>query len=414
MKELEVWDRITNSICRLEGWIEKNGWTGYDPYDIQGHSLWLNLLQLGGKASFIQKVERRLLFSLEPRFPMTFRKFLGIRKQVNAKAMGLFASAYVDLYNLEKQADHLRKARQCIDWLIDNPSPGHAEFCWGYPFDWQSRVFIPRGMPSGVVSSICGHAFWKFYRLTGEKQYLEICESVCKFYLSSLSIDMVDDDKVCFSYTPVDDFHVHNANLFIAEFLIRVGIEIDNSGFVQMGMKALNYTLAEQNPDGSFYYWGPPDKLLYNIDHYHTGFVLRSLYSIYLITKRRQLLPKIEKCYRYYLENLFENNMIPKLTQGNTYPINIHSCAEAILCLSTLSEDFPEGLETLERTTMWTIENMQDEHGYFYYMMQPKRTIKIPYIRWAQAWMLNALSSLRPAIFERKRVYHLSLDFGDL
>jgi rhamnogalacturonyl hydrolase YesR len=190
----------------------------------------------------------------------------------------------------------------------------------------------------------------------------------------------------------VDNFHVHNANLFIAESLIRVGAEIDTPEFVQMGMKALNYTIAEQNSDGSFYYWGPPDKLLYNIDHYHTGFVLRALYSMYKITKDQQLFPKIEKCYHHYLENLFEDNMIPKLKPDSKYPINIHSCAEAILCLSTLSEDFPEGLETLERTATWTIENMQDKKGYFYYVMHPNRTIKIPYIRWAQAWMLNALS----------------------
>jgi hypothetical protein len=84
--------------------------------------------------------------------------------------------------------------------------------------------------------------------------------------------------------------------------------------------------------------------------------------------------------------------MVPKLKPGSKYPINIHSCAEAILCLSTLSEDFPEGLETLKRMTAWTIQNMQDKKGYFYYMVLPKRTIKIPYIRWAQAWMLNALS----------------------
>jgi hypothetical protein len=385
-------DKIVHSIHKLDGWLEKNGWAGYDPYDIMGHPMWLKLSQLGSEAKFIQKVERRLFFSLASRFPITCRKLLGVKKQINAKAMGLFASAYVNLYNAERQACYLEKAKQCIDWLLENPSKGYSGLCWGYPFDWQSRVFIPKGTPSGVVSSTCGHAFWQFYQQTHEKRYLEICESICKFYLNDLNIDVIDDNRICFSYTPVDNFHVHNANLFIAESLIRVGAEIDNSEFVQMGIKALNYTLAEQNPDGSFYYWGPPDKLLYNIDHYHTGFVLRALYSIYKITKDYQLFMKIGKCYHHYLENFFENNMVPKLKPGSKYPINIHSCAEAILCLSTLSEDFPEGLETLKRMTAWTIQNMQDKKGYFYYMVLPKRTIKIPYIRWAQAWMLNALS----------------------
>jgi rhamnogalacturonyl hydrolase YesR len=392
MKTSGTQDKVINSIQKLDNWLEKNGWAGFDPYDIKGHPMFLRLQQLQDKASFVDKVKRRLLFSFQGLFPMASRKLFGIKKQVNAKAMGLFASAYINLYHAEKREQYLEKAKQCIDWLLENSSKGYSGLCWGYPFDWQSLVFIPKGTPSGVVSSTCGHAFWGFYQLTREKRYLEICKSICKFYLNDLNIDVIDDNRICFSYTPVDNFHVHNANLFIAESLIRVGAEIDNSEFVEMGMKSLNYTLAEQNSDGSFYYWVPPDKLLYYIDHYHTGFVLRALYSIYKITKDHQLFLKIEKCYRHYLENLFEDNMIPKLKPDSKYPINIHSCAEAILCLSMLSEDFPEGLETLKRTATWTIQNMQDKKGYFYYMVLPKRTIKIPYIRWAQAWMLNALS----------------------
>jgi len=40
----------------------------------------------------------------------------------------------------------------------------------------------------------------------------------------------------------------------------------------------------------------------------------------------------------------------------------------------------------------WSIENMQDKKGYFYY--QKKKTISshIPYMRWAQAWMFYAMT----------------------
>jgi len=180
MEKSKIRDKVFDSICRLDVWIEKNGWAGYDPYDIKGHPFWLKLSQLGSKANFLQKIEKQLLFSIEPRFPMFARKLLRVEKQINAKAMGLFANAYVNLYRDEKQEHYLVKARQCIDWLIENPSQGYAGFCWGYPFDWQSLVFIPKGTPSGVVSSICGRAFWEFYQLAKEKKYLEICESICK------------------------------------------------------------------------------------------------------------------------------------------------------------------------------------------------------------------------------------------
>ncbi len=42
----------------------------------------------------------------------------------------------------------------------------------------------------------------------------------------------------------------------------------------------------------------------------------------------------------------------------------------------------------------WTIKNMQDEKGFFYYQKWPMVTNKIPFIRWSQAWMLLALASL--------------------
>jgi hypothetical protein len=37
---------------------------------------------------------------------------------------------------------------------------------------------------------------------------------------------------------------------------------------------------------------------------------------------------------------------------------------------------------------------MQDKEGYFYYQIYPLIINKIPYMRWGQAWMLLALSTL--------------------
>jgi hypothetical protein len=40
----------------------------------------------------------------------------------------------------------------------------------------------------------------------------------------------------------------------------------------------------------------------------------------------------------------------------------------------------------------WTIENLQDRTGFFYFQRHRLYTIKIPYMRWAHQWMLCALS----------------------
>jgi hypothetical protein len=393
--------QIMQSITRLDDWITVNGWAGYDPYDVRGHPWVLKLSCNRNQNRASRLVKGGILLSIEA-FPQASRKLLRVKKDINAKAMGLFASAYLKLYEHVKEAAYFQKAYECLKWLEENKSEGYTGACWGYPFDWKTLVLVPKKTPSAVVSSICGDAFWDFYKFSDDKKYLSICEAICDFLINSLNIDHVDANEICFSYTPVDKFHVHNANLFAAALLIKVGKELHREEFYQAGINALNYTLRSQNEDGSFYYWALSQKETYNIseavlkriDHYHTGFVLRSLYSIYKRTGDKKVLESLSKGYQFYRDRLFEGKTVPKIRPDSIYPINIHSCAEAILCMSTLSDLFPNALEYAQNAFLWTRDNMQDKDGYFYYLRTNRRVNRMPYIRWGQAWMLRALASL--------------------
>ncbi|MFC1925715.1 hypothetical protein ACFLW2_03345 [Chloroflexota bacterium] len=400
---LELSKEVLDSIHQLDRWVQKNGWAGYDPYDIKGHPMYLRLTKsprpLSDAFGFVYGYAETV-------FPGLLRKSFRVRKEVNAKGMALFARAYLDLYLSTGQERYLAKTKEALGWLKENPSQGYTGLCWGYPFDWQSLHFLPRGTPSGVVTSCVGDAFYTFYKATGIIEYLDICSSICNFFMNDLNVDNISDRKICFSYTPLDGEHCHNANLFVADFLIRIGVETGDKAFIEQGTRALNYTLGEQNEDGSFGYLGHEDMKEYGlsreaveyIDHYHTGFVLRSLHSIFKATGDERVFSALEKCYNHYRQTLFENSTIPKLTPENKYPINIHSCSEAILCMSTLSSLFPDALDYAEKTFRWTRANMQTRNGWFIYMITNTRIrvlewkIRIPYIRWAEAWMLRALS----------------------
>jgi hypothetical protein len=52
----------------------------------------------------------------------------------------------------------------------------------------------------------------------------------------------------------------------------------------------------------------------------------------------------------------------------------------------------------------WTIRHMWDEAGFFYYRKLPFLTIKTPYMRWSQAWMLLALSTFAEHEIKRRAV----------
>lgn len=384
---------VTDSVNRCDNWITQNGWAGYDPYDIKGHPLLIK-----PRTSWAGKVGRKVFGKLELLSPLILRWAFNIQKEINAKAMGLFAQSYLKLYQHFQREDYLAKAEDALDWLSCNYNKDYSGMCWGYPFDWQSKVFIPRGTPSSVVTSIIGDAYWDFYQYTNEDKYLDVCISICEFFVNDLLIDKLNDQNVCFSYTPLDNFHVNNANLFVAEFLTRIGKHVGNDKFVTLGLMATNYTLNEQNDDGSIYYWGKDQEQNGRIDHYHSGFEIRKLYSIWKLTNSDQFQRAVQLYYSFYLKNLFTDSWIPKMTPTGFYPVNIHSCAEAILCTSSLINDFPEGKDHLINTVKWTIANMQTTQGWYLYRIDKLGSIKwksrIPFMRWGQAWMLRALSQV--------------------
>jgi len=394
--------KIESSINILEAWINKNGYTGFDPYDIKSLPAVRKIISLGNQ-SFIMEVFREIMIEFFLMFPNISRTLFNVKPQKNAKAMGLLAKSYIDLYVLFDEKKYLEKANDCIDWLNDNYSTNHEGKGWGYPFDWQAKELIPKNTPNGIVTTAVADAYWSMYKLTKDEKHLGVCIDICKF-LKTLPYDEISKNEICFSYTLVFVNHVHNLNLFVAEFLIKVGKEVNNEHWINTGIKATNYTINNQKDDGSFDYNGPPEKPQNFIDNYHTGFVLRQLYSIWHLTEKSEIFNSLKKGYKYYIDNFFENKTIPKLMKNRKYRIDIHSSAESINCLSELSKDFPEGIEIAENVANWTIDNLQDEKGYFYHGIFKSRIIGVPfkskiaYIRWGQAWMLKGLTNLLKVI----------------
>ncbi|MFX0198700.1 MAG: hypothetical protein ACFFCW_21470 [Candidatus Hodarchaeota archaeon] len=383
---------VEQCLARLDNWVSRNGWAGYDPYDLNQH-----LVLPASKPVHFRHLLRRVALITEFFFPMIPRWILRIPKEVNAKAMGLFSAGYQILYEITGDGKYLNKAREALTWLGKNPCEGYTGLCWGHPFSWQSRMLIPKHTPTSVITAIVGDAFWRFYRMTGHDTYLDKCKNICEFFLNDLNIDEFGEDKICFSKTPLDHFHIHNGNLFVADFLLKVGKVLQREDYVRTAWKALTYTLSEQNNDGSICYWGRDQDEQCRIDHYHSGFEIRCLYSIWKSAADERVYNSLKRYYQFYQKNLFTSEGIPKMTPHALYPVNIHSCAEAILCHSTLAPDFSEAADYLQKCVPWIVKTMQHPKGFFIYMVRKIKgglqwKLKIPYIRWGQGWMLRALA----------------------
>jgi glycosyltransferase involved in cell wall biosynthesis len=398
---------IKKILSNLLDWVENNGWAGYDPYDVEDFII--NHTRIMPK---ISEKEIAAIRALNESEPLLVRQKLKIEKRINAKGMGLFLATYSILYRISKDSKYLIKAEEIANWLTSNKSTGYYNSCWGYPFDWQSKVFIPMGTPSVVVSTVVAEGFWELYKATNDKKYLDECISVSKFIKEDLNIDNIDENTICFSYTPIDDFHVHNANLFAAEHLIRIGKEIGNHNDVDMGKKAANYAIKEQNPDGSIFYWGKIQDH-YNskhLDSYHSGFEIRMLFSIFELTNDSDF----KYAYQKYLSFFNEQYLLPN-GKVNQFPIstqrfqvNIHNVAEAILLFSKLSINHSDLLTKAKEIINWASLNLLHREGWFGYIQKGQNRYMIPFIRWGEGWMARALSEY----ILRANINNFNINYG--
>lgn len=122
------------------------------------------------------------------------------------------------------------------------------------------------------------------------------------------------------------------------------------------------------------------------IDNFHTGYNLECIYEYQKYTGDKDYIEQLIKGEKYYLENFFTEKGESKYYNKSLYPIDIHSPAQLIVTLSKVNK-FEENIGLIEKVLKWTITNMQSSKGFFYYQLKKGMNSKIPYMRWAQAWM---------------------------
>ena len=147
-----------------------------------------------------------------------------------------------------------------------------------------------------------------------------------------------------------------------------------------------------QNPDGSWYYGTQTHHRW--VDNFHTGFVLECLFDYINFSSKFELRSNLKKGLEFYQDNFFLADGTPKYYHDRIYPIDIHSCAQSIITLVKLDSVSEQNQELKDKVALWTLENMQDSDGYFYFQKKRFFTNKIVYMRWSQAWMLKALVTL--------------------
>lgn len=378
-------------VEEIDQWIRRHGLRGHDPFDVKQHPL---LRAMQGR-----RLPRRAATAMCDLFPNLTRRVLRIAPTENPKAHALAALGRLRLFQVTNDEEYLSLAHSHLHWLRENACPDHPGLCWGYPFAVRGKgVAIPQGMPVAVVGAIAGDAYLLAHEITGDTAHLEAARAIAAAFLDALPRMPLSDGSSCFAYAPGDRRRVHNANLMVAELLARVQALTGEAALAEAVEPALRFTLSRQREDGSWPYGeyepGEPfeEGLLRLIDHHHTGFVLRSLHRFYLLRQDEALRDALRKGFRYYQQQLFLPEGMPINAYGR-YPVDIHACAEAVLCASVLSESVVGAKNQAIRAMRWAWHRMRrPSDGAPMYRAYPWHTVNIAFPRWGVAWMHRALA----------------------
>jgi hypothetical protein len=311
--------------------------------------------------------------------------------------MAFIARGFMRLHSATDDLAWGSKAKLALEWLIENRSSGYSGACWGNHFDYQSRSsYIPAGTPTIVWTALIGHVFLDAYVHFNERRFLDVAVSACDHIMIDLE-KFSDGDDLCLSYHPNAPHKVHNANTLGASLLARTNSFSPHNEYLAIANKAFQFTAKYQRPDGSWYYGEAAN--LHWVDNFHTAYVLDCFKYFADVTKESRFDELLRKGYEYWKGTFFLMDGTPKYYNYKTLPLDIQCSSQAIDTLVFFRDRDPSSLELAAKVARWTIANMQDRTGHFYYRRySPWVVNKTPTLHWGQATMLSALAGLYQAM----------------
>jgi hypothetical protein len=401
-----IQDEIQSAHKSLWQWCRAQGFAGHDPYDA------LNSRLFQATPLKHSRLARLAWTQFHKRSPINFRPLVRVPRERNSKGIALLALAALAEYRRSKTKEAEIEARELLDDLMRMRLEGFKGAAWGYNFDWQSRAFFaPRGTPTIVPTAFAARALCEAAEVFGHEEYLPLARTICDFILHDLNRSEETETEVCFSYSPLDRTRVFNASLLAGETLAALGKLTGEASLCDWAMRAARFVIRGQRADGSWAYGGNDHQSW--ADNFHTAFVLTSLSRIIdaVVTEpgadrgpragspvvdatgfTQGLEVGLRRGYEFWRERFFLGNGWPKYYSDRLYPADAHSAASAILTLVELRGRVPGAMNLAEQIAEWAIANMRDDRGFFYYQRRRFHIVRIPYMRWSEAWMAYALA----------------------
>jgi hypothetical protein len=306
-----------------------------------------------------------------------------------------YAMGFAFLSQVTNDKTHLRRAVHFLEELKKSRSPGFAEYCWGYPYDWVTRNgTIKEQTPLITSTPYAYEAFLHVHELDGREEWKDVMASIARHAFTDIKDFPISENASSCSYTPFDKGGVINAAAYRSFLLTSASQIFSRKEYWLTAERNLNFVLEAQNLDGSWFY--AVDGVRDFVDHYHTCFVMKALAKVHALTGHAETLEALGKGVNYYQNNLFGTDGLPKpfsrAPRLTVYKRELYDCAECInLCL-LLRDRFPQLETTLERVVGGILKDWIKPDGSFRSRRLHLGWDNVPMHRWAQSQMFRSLA----------------------
>lgn len=403
--------RIRAALDRYARWLDGFGETSYDfqtvyasPIGRRAKALYYHNKRLGTLAvapmvacEALLPAARRLFWKKQ-RFPIADAHF----------AMGFAFLAAAGPNNAGPDPVALARAEHFLQVLAETRCPDQAEYCWGYPFHWETiNGVIPSGTPLITTTPYGYEAFSQVHALTGNPRWRAVMESVARHGDTAYRDLETGPGAASSGYTPDpnDACLVVNASAYRASLLAQAGVELGQERYLAKAERYLNFIVQSQNPDGSWFY--AMDGRRNFVDHFHTCFVLKALAKVQALAARGPALsPSVSSALNqaiargvaYYAANLFDAEGLPRpfarAPRFTFYRRELYDYAECINLAVLLHGRFPELDRRLPGVVQDILGRWQRPNGAFRSRQLLFGWDNVPMHRWAAAQLFRSLAFL--------------------
>ena len=186
-----------------------------------------------------------------------------------------------------------------------------------------------------------------------------------------------------------------------AAVLARTAKHNGNQEYLAVAKEAMKYSCSRQLPNGRWYYG--EDKNCHWTDNFHTGYNLDALKCYIENSGDNAYQKNLKNGLEFYKNHFFEKTGRPKYYHNRTYPVDSQCASQAIDTLANFSEYDESTLKLALKVAEWTIDNIQDKKGYFYFRQYPLIKAKTAMLHWAQATIYKALALLLLRIHKKEK-----------